>query len=74
MRVIDIKTREVLYDEGQAMKGFSATIRIQADAVDEDSLVRKLTDVFESKHADFIADWEVDWHNTEETESNWEED
>jgi len=55
------------------MKGFSVGLRLQIDAIDQEDMIRQLTDLFGNKRADNIADWEIDWHATEETEPNWED-
>lgn len=55
------------------MKGYNVSLRVQADAVDEDSLAELFDGLFRNKRADFIADWEIDWASTNVTEPNWEE-
>jgi Fe-S cluster assembly iron-binding protein IscA len=56
------------------MKGYTATLRIQADAEDTEDLTDKLLVLFATKYADFVADWEIDFNQTNETKPNWEYD
>lgn len=55
------------------MKGWSFSLRVSADARDEDNLVDKLSELFDTA-PDWISGWEIDWRSVDETGPNFVDD